>query len=90
MCVFCLFRKKSAEHELRELLREKEEQISGLMEEGEKIGCPASEEQIGQCFTPRWHLPGEQLSKQQLTSNNIIKKLRGKDKQTELLLASQR
>ncbi|KAM9186368.1 TATA element modulatory factor [Dugong dugon] len=45
--------------ETADLLKEKDEQIQGLMEEGEK------------------------LSKQQLYSSNIIKKLRAKDKENE-------
>ncbi|KAH0630260.1 hypothetical protein JD844_013077 [Phrynosoma platyrhinos] len=46
-------------NETTELLKEKDEQIKGLMEEGEK------------------------LSKQQLQSSNIIKKLRAKEKERE-------
>nr|KAF6421398.1 TATA element modulatory factor 1 [Molossus molossus] len=49
--------------ETSDLLKEKEEQIRGLMEEGEK------------------------LSKQQLHSSNIIKKLRAKDKENENIIA---
>nr|KAF6476603.1 TATA element modulatory factor 1 [Rousettus aegyptiacus] len=49
--------------ETADLLKEKDEQIQGLMEEGEK------------------------LSKQQLHSSNIIKKLRAKDKENENVIA---
>lgn len=49
--------------ETSDLLKEKDEQIRGLMEEGEK------------------------LSKQQLNSSNIIKKLRAKDKENENIIA---
>ncbi|XP_045688362.1 TATA element modulatory factor [Phyllostomus hastatus] len=49
--------------ETSDLLKEKDEQIQGLMEEGEK------------------------LSKQQLHSSNIIKKLRAKDKENENIIA---
>ncbi|XP_054451499.1 TATA element modulatory factor [Pteronotus mesoamericanus] len=49
--------------ETSDLLKEKDEQIRGLMEEGEK------------------------LSKQQLHSSNIIKKLRAKDKENENIIA---
>ena len=48
------------------VIKEKDEQIAQLMEEGEK------------------------LSKQELQSNSIIKKLRQKDKQNDQLLAAQR
>ena len=81
--------KKSAELELRELLREKEEQIAGLMEEGSSCVTLPQKNRERSAF-PFSHAAGEQLSKQQLTSNNIIKKLRSKEKQTEQLLASQR
>ncbi|XP_036187496.1 TATA element modulatory factor isoform X2 [Myotis myotis] len=49
--------------ETSDLLKEKDEQIRGLLEEGEK------------------------LSKQQLQSSNIIKKLRAKDKENENIIA---
>ena len=38
----------------------------------------------------KFDFPGEKLSKQQLQSNNIIKKLRTKEKENESLLKSQR
>ncbi|XP_036387596.1 TATA element modulatory factor isoform X1 [Megalops cyprinoides] len=52
-------------NETLEIIREKEEQIKGLLEEGEK------------------------LSKQQLQHSNIIKKLRGKEKENETLITKQ-
>lgn len=52
--------------ELSELLKEKDEMIAGLMEEGEK------------------------LSKQELHSNNMIKKLRSREKQNEQLMTAQK
>ena len=42
MCHLCACRKKSSEHELRELLREKEEQVTGLMEEGKTQWYPCN------------------------------------------------
>ena len=42
MCHLCVCRKRSSEHELRELLREKEEHVTGLMEEGKNQWYPCS------------------------------------------------
>ncbi|KAL4239218.1 TATA element modulatory factor 1 [Mactra antiquata] len=58
--------KRSGDVSLKEILAEKEEQIAGLLEEGEK------------------------LSKSQLQSNTIIKKLRQKEKDNESTLTSQK
>lgn len=37
-----------------------------------------------------WIFPGEKLSKQQLQSNNIIKKLRNKEKENDALIKKNR
>ncbi|KAL5017812.1 hypothetical protein ScPMuIL_003534 [Solemya velum] len=58
--------RRSEDVSLHNVLREKEQQVTELLEEGEK------------------------LSKQQLQSNNIIKKLRAKEKENEVLITSQK
>lgn len=79
---FVCFRKKSASEELTSLLKEKEEQIAGLMEEGE---LPLS----SLIFTS-YPISGEKLSKKELQNSNVIKKLKEKNKQNDQLLTAQR
>ncbi|KAB1263980.1 TATA element modulatory factor [Camelus dromedarius] len=64
--------------ETADLLKEKDEQIQGLMEEGAYL---AGYERY--CENEK----GEKLSKQQLHNSNIIKKLRAKDKENENIIA---
>ncbi|EPY74981.1 TATA element modulatory factor, partial [Camelus ferus] len=64
--------------ETADLLKEKDEQIQGLMEEGAYL---AGYER--HCENEK----GEKLSKQQLHNSNIIKKLRAKDKENENIIA---
>ncbi|XP_013402837.1 TATA element modulatory factor isoform X2 [Lingula anatina] len=59
-------KKKIRDRQTIQLMKEKDEQIAELLEEGEK------------------------LSKQQLQSNNIIKKLRAKEKESESLIKSKK
>lgn len=75
------------------LLKEKEEQIAGLMEEGE----PSVPLWQGYRYTlfpyslpPLSSHTGEKLSKKELQNSNVIKKLKEKNKQNDQLLTAQR
>ena len=79
-------------NETMEIIREKEDQIRGLLEEGELYSRMKSV--IGVSHTPGCQrllplLLGEKLSKQQLQHCNIIKKLRVKEKEIEAKITHQ-
>ena len=99
--VFCavlclLFRRKSASQELSTLLKEKEEQITGLMEEGRAclellpLSLFLTDRHTHMHTYSCFFLAGEKLSKKELQNSNIIKKLKEKNKQNDQLLTAQR
>ena len=65
------------------LLKEKTEQIDGLMKEGERFSFHLF-------LRFDYFCSGENLSKQQLQNSTVIKKLRAKDKQNQQLVESQK
>ena len=73
---------------MSKLLKEKDDQINQLMEEG--VCTPPPPSPFEPCLPLPSLSPGEKLSMQELQSNGSIKKLRLKERQNDQLLTAQR